>query len=78
MSWPVFKNLLDKMFSAFLFHKCVPEAMIKVKIKPVIKNVFSIKSDSTNCRPVMISANLLNEGLKVFEYCLTPTLTKHL
>ena len=72
-SGPVFRNLLAKKFNAFLSHNFMPAAMIRGKIKPVIKNVSSSKCDSTNYRPVIISDNLL----KVFEYCLIPTLIKH-
>ena len=36
-SGPVFRNLLAKIFNAFLSHKYVPAAMIRSKIKPVIK-----------------------------------------
>ena len=69
-----FRNLLAKVFNALLSHKYVPAALIRSKIKPVIKNVGSSKCDSTNYRPVVFSDNLL----KVYENCLVPTLTKHL
>ena len=48
--------------------------MIEGKIKPVDKNVSSSKCDSTTYLQTIISASLS----KVFEYCLTPNLTKHL
>ena len=48
--------------------------MLRRQIRPVVKELSGSKTDSANLRPVINSSNLL----KVFEYSLLPTFTKHL
>ena len=69
-----FISYVSKMFSAFLSHSYVPEEMLYGEIRPIIKNEKGSKNESANYRPVMNSSNFL----KLFEYCLLPTLKKHL
>ena len=69
-SGPIFRNLLCKFFNKLLDHSFLPSAMIFGEIRPVIKSNTLSKNNSENYRPVMNSAMML----KVFEYCLLPSL----
>ena len=59
-------KFLSRLFSSFIEHSYLPPHMTSGEIRPIIKNKFSNKNDSSNFRPIMISSVVL----KVFEYCL--------
>ena len=69
-----FRTLLAKIFSLFITHGYTPKSFLRGEIRPILKNSFGSKSDSSNYRPVMNSSNLF----KTFEYCIQPHLKSNL
>ena len=68
------KQLLARLYSSFVTHTYVPDVMLIGELRPTSKNSVSQQFVSDNYRPVLNSLILL----KLFEYTLEPTLSKHL
>ena len=68
-----FKTLLARLYSYFVIHTYVPDVMLIGELRPTSKNSVSQQFVSDNYRPVLNSLILL----KLFEYTLEPTLSKH-
>ena len=70
---PSLNEFIAHLFTAMINHSYIPENMLSGEIRPIVKNKFGDIHSSENYRPVMLSSNLL----KIFEYCLLPSLRKH-
>ena len=69
-----FKKLLARLYSSFVTHTYVPDVMLIGELRPTSKNSVSHQFVSDNYCPVLNSLILL----KLFEYTLEPTVSKHL
>ena len=69
-----FRSFLGRIFVKFVSHSYLPKDMLLGEIRPIIKDYSVCKTTSENYRPIMNSSNFL----KVFEYCLLPSLTRNL
>ena len=63
-----FRELMDKIFSSFVRHCYVSEAMLHGEIRPYQKEKCKSQFDSDNYRPVMNSVNLLKKYLNIRCY----------
>ena len=69
-----FRYILNLLFNCMIMHGYIPDEMLTGIIIPRVKNKLGNLCDSNNYRPVMISSNML----KLFEYCLMPSLNEKL